>query len=103
MSTLPARLLILLLCALPSSLEALTLVVDSTADDPALMDCDDAVPNDCSLRGAILAANAPSEASTIILPAGTYILSASTPCTYKLHGNPNFFTNSQKPLCVAKN
>ena len=105
MSTLPARLLILLLLALPCSVEAGTFVVDTTADDPALTACDDAAPNDCSLRGAILAANERplSETSTIDVPAGTYVLSESSSCTYKHHDNPASFTSSEVPLCVAKN
>jgi len=52
--------------------EARTLTVDRT-DDVVASTCDDAVPNDCSLRGAITAANAES-GDTIRLPAGTYTL-----------------------------
>jgi hypothetical protein len=82
MSTLPARLLILLLCALPYSVEAVTLVVDTTDDDPALTACDDATPDDCSLRGAILAADERpmAEASTVNVPAGRYVLTQSATC-----------------------
>jgi len=99
------RLLVLLLLALPCSVEAATFTVDTTVDDPALTACDDAAPNDCSLRGAILAANGRPlpETSTIDVPAGTYVLSQSSSCTYQRYGSPTFFTSSQVPLCVAKN
>src|SRR6266700_2453232 len=56
--------------------------VDTTVDDPALTACDDATPNDCSLRGAIIRANGLTEAVTINVPAGTYILSQATPCFF---------------------
>jgi len=57
--------------------------VDTTVDDPALIGCDDATPNDCSLRGAIMKANGLTEAVTINVPAGTYILSQATPCFFR--------------------
>lgn len=81
MSSLPARLLILLLLALPCSVEAGTFAVDTTVDDPALTTCDDAVPNDCSLHGATIAANALAEASIVNVPPGTYVLTQSSTCT----------------------
>lgn len=43
-----------------------------TSIQPPITDCDDAVPNDCTLRGAILAANAAPGADIIQIPAGTY-------------------------------
>lgn len=54
---------------------AATFDVDTTTDDPALQACT-AAPNDCSLRGAIIAANANGVPDTINLdPAlGTYAL-----------------------------
>lgn len=82
---------------------AATFTVDRTDDDAAAMACNAAAPNDCSLRGAILAANALSEASTVNVPAGTYVLSQSSPCTYKHQGSSASFTTSEVPLCVAKN
>jgi CSLREA domain-containing protein len=100
-----ARLLIILLCILPCSVPAATFVVDTTDDNPGLAACDDDVPNDCSLRGAIGAANALplSEASTINVPAGTYVLSQEAPCTFSVQPNPEtFFTLSHIPLCVSK-
>jgi hypothetical protein len=49
-------------------------VVDSTADDASRTACDATTPDDCSLRGAILAANAAAGADTVQVPAGTYTL-----------------------------
>jgi CSLREA domain-containing protein len=60
---------ILTLVLLVSRVQAATFNVDHTGDDTAQA-CDDATPNDCSLRGAILAANGLAEASTINVPAG---------------------------------
>jgi predicted outer membrane repeat protein len=58
----------------PWSANAAAFVVDRTDDDPTAKACTGA-PNDCSLRGAILAANENGGASdTITLPAGTYTL-----------------------------
>ena len=52
------------------------LLVDTTADDPAAVSCMDAVPDDCSLRGAISTANGlpAMESITIDIPAGDYEL-----------------------------
>src|ERR1700745_2692777 len=57
--------------------------VDTIVDDPTLTACNDATPNDCSLRGAIIKANGLSEAVTINVPAGTYVLSQPTPCSFR--------------------
>ena len=51
---------------------AATWRVDRTDDEPAATTCDAAAPNDCSLRGAAIRANASAEPSTIELPAGRY-------------------------------
>lgn len=51
------------------------LSVDILADDAGATGCLAAVPNDCSLRNAIRAANTTPGADTIDLPAGTYSLS----------------------------
>ncbi len=51
-----------------------TFNVDRADDSAAETDCDDATPDDCTLRGAIIAANASSGPDTINLPAGTYTL-----------------------------
>src|SRR5262245_21611005 len=53
-----------------------TLNVDRFDDDASATTCTDA-PNDCSLRGAIITANARPGADTINLPAGPYRLSIS--------------------------
>jgi len=53
---------------------AATFNVDRTDDDATATACVDATPNDCSLRGAIIEANALAGADTINLPAGTYTL-----------------------------
>ena len=76
--------------------------VDRIDDDDAAVNCADGAARDCSLRGAILKANGLTEASTISVPAGTYILSKASVCTYRIQGNPHFFSESQIPLCVAK-
>src|SRR3972149_3257532 len=52
---------------------AATFDVDRTDDNAAATACTGAA-NDCSLRGAIAAANALAGADDIILPAGTYTL-----------------------------
>jgi hypothetical protein len=78
--------------------------VDRTDDEATADDCDPEVANDCSLRGAILAANALAEASTINVPAGTFVLSQSSTCTYRVKtSTPGIFTSSQIPLCLSKN
>lgn len=56
--------------------------VDTTLDDAGLVRCDDATPNDCSLRGAIIRANGLSEPVTVNVPSGTYVLAQSTPCLF---------------------
>src|SRR5262249_11177779 len=53
---------------------AATFTVDRFDDTASATACKDAVPDDCSLRGAIIAANATPGADTIVLPAGTYAL-----------------------------
>lgn len=58
---------------------ATTFNVDRT-DDVIASGCNDGVPNDCSLRGAIIAANAGGGADIINLPAGTYVLAIMGRC-----------------------
>lgn len=60
------------LIATPAQASA-TFIVDRMDDTASATACT-AAANDCSLRGAILAANALSGADTIILPVGTYVL-----------------------------
>ena len=45
--------------------ELQTLIVDTTADNAALNTCDDAVPSDCSLRGAVVKANTDPSRNTL--------------------------------------
>ena len=92
----------LLLAAVPS--RAASFAVDRTDDEPTATACT-AAANDCSLRGAILAANALAasaspEASTIALPEGTYALTQSSSCTYRLNDEGFTRTSSQLPLCI---
>ena len=56
--------------------QAATFEVDRTDDDATATACTVA-PNDCSLRGAIIAANAAAGDDEITLPAGTYNLTIS--------------------------
>ena len=58
----------------PTALRARTLTVDTTVDDNSLTACADGTPDDCSLRGAISAANSSPGADTVVLPSGTYTL-----------------------------
>jgi hypothetical protein len=58
--------------ALAAAARAATFHVDRFDDTASATACMDAAPNDCSLRGAIIAANAAPGADTIVLPAGTY-------------------------------
>lgn len=55
---------------------AAVLDVDRTDDDPAATACT-ASPSDCSLRGAVIAANASAGPDTIVVPAGTYTLTVA--------------------------
>jgi hypothetical protein len=84
---------------------AATFNVDTTTDDAALTACDDATPNDCSLRGAILAANARpvTEASTIRVPAGTYILSQGNNCLFQTTQFGLNLIQNTTSLCFAGN
>src|SRR5256885_13606098 len=94
----PAILAVALGAMSPS--RAATLTVDTTVDDPAATFCIDATPNDCSLRGAIIKANGLSEASIIFVPAGTYVLSQSTSCTFRTHQFGDFDVNTTA-LCIG--
>jgi hypothetical protein len=63
---------------LPASAVTTVLLVDTTADVPSASACQDGTPHDCSLRGALVNANADgnAEVEEIHVPAGTYTLSA---------------------------
>src|SRR5262249_12673103 len=82
------------------AVHAATFTVDTTADDPAKTACDDAAPDDCSLRGAITAANALAEASAIDVPAGTYELTQVVTCTRRFPGGSTL-PLSQVALCLT--
>jgi hypothetical protein len=61
--------------SIPAAEVAGALLVDRTDDESAAQACTDA-PSDCSLRGAMINANADgiAEVETIQIPAGTYVL-----------------------------
>jgi hypothetical protein len=102
----PWGLALAVLVGLAAGSHAATLDVDTTADDPAATACDGAAPDDCSLRGALVAANALAEASTINVPAGTYVLGQPSSCTYRLRdfriptNSSGPVTSEQIPLCT---
>jgi hypothetical protein len=79
-----------------------TFTVDTTVDDPALPTCDDAASNDCSLRGALIAANAAGEHCDIQLPPGTYTTSVLSFCPFvSAFGGTESF--SATTLCITGN
>ena len=81
--TLRSLLLLLSVLMFASPIDARTVNVDTVTDDGTLTACDDATPNDCSLRGAINAAGGAAEHYDILLPAGTYALTAEpTHCPF---------------------
>jgi hypothetical protein len=89
------------LVGLATGSHAATFDVDTTTDDPARTACDGVTPDDCSLRGALVAANALGEASTINVPAGTYVLGQPSSCTYRLRDG-RIPTNSSGPVTSAQ-
>jgi len=62
------------LCVIAGMSGATTITVTKTTDDPV-----DGCDGDCSLREAVIAANLTVEADTIVVPAGTYVLSLFGP------------------------
>lgn len=83
--------------------EAATFAVDRPDDVPAASACDDLVAGDCSLRGAITAANALAERSTISVPAGHYVLTEPSSCFFHVSPDPfNTVTFSTLALCIAR-
>lgn len=102
---LPTRLALLvvaLLLAGPAA--ARDFAVDRQDDVPAASACDPETPNDCSLRGALTVANALDEPSTIVIPAGHYVLSASASCYFRPSADPFAVSTGPSPiLCVARN
>jgi len=93
----------LVLTTMITPVRAAVLNVDTTTDDAALTACDDATPNDCSLRGAIIKANGLAEASTINVPAGTYVLTQPSNCFLRTSQFGNFSLGNITSLCFAGN
>lgn len=79
-----------LICALPLSAADFS---PSRFDDPAPNGC---LPGDCSLREALIAANAAPGRDRILLAAGTYALS-------RLKGSSNVNDETQGPLWIREN
>lgn len=79
--------------------EAAVFQVDRSDDAPAATTCDGATPNDCSLRGAIIAANA-AAGSEVQVPAGHYFLTAATSCTFDL-ADGGSATQIKAQLCIT--
>jgi len=86
----------------PPAAHAAEFNVDTTADDVTASACNDAALDDCSLRGAILAANALTEPSTIHVPAGTYVLSQSSGCTFTRPPSTSPITWPTFTLCLTR-
>lgn len=87
--------------AIAGSAEAAVFLVDRLDDAPSAMACDSAALNDCSLRGAILAANAAaSVASEVQVPAGLYLLASATPCTFDVASGGST-TEIKAQLCAT--
>ncbi len=80
---------------------AAVFLVDRLDDAPGATACDGATPDDCSLRGAILAANAAaSAASEVQVPAGHYLLTAATSCTFDV-ANGGSVLQIKAQLCAT--
>jgi hypothetical protein len=77
-------------------------IVDTEQDDPGAKACDDATAENCSLRGAILSANAaPEETHSITVPAGDYVLREQSECSYRIEPQFPPSTTAQVPLCLS--
>ncbi len=87
----------LAISAIAMAAQARTFTVDRF-DDVVASACDDSVPSDCSLRGAITAANALPGPDTILLPAGTYTL--TVPSTDFEDNNVNGDLDVTDPLTI---
>ena len=86
----------------PSSTWAIDFTVDRIDDTPSASQCHDEVPDDCSLRGAILKAREHfGEAVTIHVPAGLYMLSVPGDCFLKTSQSGNHFVQGTSALCLA--
>jgi hypothetical protein len=89
-----------LLLARATTVRAATFTVDTTADDVAKTACDDATADDCSLRGAIAAANGLTAPSTVHVPAGTFELTQLGTCTRQFPGGGSQ-PSDQVALCLT--
>jgi hypothetical protein len=78
-----------------------TYTVDRTDDEASATGCDSEVPGDCSLRGAILKANGIPEASTIAVPAGTYVLTQPNGCLFQTGQFGTPLIQNTTSLCLA--
>jgi hypothetical protein len=72
---------IFVICLLSYSIDAKEFRVDRTDDDPSAQACDNSTANDCSLRGAIIAANS---TDPIIISDIVEIINVSTNNSYSL-------------------
>lgn len=79
---------------------AATLNVDTTVDVVAKSACDDAVADDCSLRGAVSKANGTAAHDTIVVPAGTYTLSVASPCFFAAAVGDSVGGQSVTAICL---
>jgi len=92
---------VLAVAALSASVAgAATLNVDTTADVVAKSACDDAVADDCSLRGAVSKANGTAAHDTIVVPAGVYTLSVPSPCFFAAAVGDSVGGQSVTALCL---
>ena len=85
-------------CALPYPSFGNTFTVNTTADSGGSCLAGSAT---CTLRAAIQAANSAPGASTIAVPAGTYLLSQSTPCAIRTNGDTQIRSVSIVALCIT--
>ena len=90
-------LLIIATVAAPQHSLAATFVVDRTDDVASAATCSDTTANDCSLRGAIAAANA-AAGSTVVVPAGQYPLTTSGTCAFTSRYGTSFVGTTA--LCI---
>ena len=93
-----AALLAIALLASPAA--AATLTVDTTNDNVAKSACDDAVADDCSLRGAVVHANGDAVHDTIVVPAGIYVLSVASPCFFAAAVGDSVGGQSVTAICL---
>jgi hypothetical protein len=94
-----AALMGLVVATSAAAVRAATFTVDRFDDVATATACVDAVPNDCSLRGAVSRANAAPDHDVVILPAGTYEIGNASPCTFHARRGESFF-GSTVALCL---